>query len=172
MPYKNPEQKAAYAARYRETNRKKANTYAKQYRIENKEIVVSKVKAWRQHNPNWERVSGYNIKRNASRKKRYNTNILYRLKAIYRANLTRYVYLKNGKHTDELLGCSIEELKNYLTSKFQKGMTWGNYGKGWHIDHIEPLCRAKTYKEFETLSHFTNLQPLWAEDNLSKGNKF
>jgi hypothetical protein len=49
-------------------------------------------------------------------------------------------------------------------------MTWDNYGK-WHMDHIYPLSLAKTTEEIEKLCHYTNLQPLWAVDNIRKGNK-
>jgi len=49
-------------------------------------------------------------------------------------------------------------------------MSWDNYGE-WHIDHIIPLCSATTVEELEKLCHYTNLQPLWAEENLFKGGK-
>jgi len=76
--------------------------------------------------------------------------------------------------TVELLGCSIEECKSYLESKFIEGMSWDNHGLyGWHIDHIIPCASfdltdpAQQQKCF----HYTNLQPLWAEENLKKGCK-
>jgi hypothetical protein len=51
-------------------------------------------------------------------------------------------------------------------------MSWENYGfYGWHIDHIIPLCSAKNEEELKRLCHYTNLQPLWSTDNLSKGSK-
>ena len=77
------------------------------------------------------------------------------------------------------LGCSIEFLRQYLESKFQAGMTWDNWGRPaidrdtWNLDHIVPLSRFDlTDKEqFLRACHYTNLQPLWAIDNLRKGNR-
>jgi hypothetical protein len=69
------------------------------------------------------------------------------------------------------LGCSIEELKRYLESKFQPEMTWENWGlKGWHIDHIKPLVSydLTDRNQFLEANHFSNLQPLWWYDNLGK----
>ncbi len=77
-------------------------------------------------------------------------------------------------HTLALIGCTVEELKTYLASKFQPGMSWSNYGlRGWHIDHKVPcdtfdLSIGDNQKK---CFHYTNLQPLWAFDNISKGNK-
>lgn len=77
-------------------------------------------------------------------------------------------------HTVELLGCSVLDFKAYLESRFTLGMTWQNYGKGgWHIDHIKPcsnfdLTDPQQQKE---CFHYTNMQPLWEKDNLSKGGK-
>lgn len=70
----------------------------------------------------------------------------------------------------ELLGCTGEELAKHLQSQFQGGMTLDNHGK-WHIDHIKP-CSAFDLSDPEQQKqcfHYTNLQPLWAEDNLRKG---
>lgn len=75
-------------------------------------------------------------------------------------------------HTEELLGCSFETLRDYLETKFLPGMTWDNHGQfGWHIDHIKP-CSAFDLTDPEQQKqcfHYTNLQPLWWRDNLSKG---
>lgn len=63
-------------------------------------------------------------------------------------------------------------MRNYLENKFIDGMTWDNKGfYGWHIDHIIPLSSAKTEEEIYKLCHYSNLQPLWAEDNMKKGDK-
>ena len=71
--------------------------------------------------------------------------------------------------TFKIVGCTPEFLKEYLEKQFILGMTWKNHGfYGWHIDHIIPLSKAKTLKDFEKLCHYTNLQPLWAEENLKK----
>lgn len=71
------------------------------------------------------------------------------------------------------LGCSPIELKLYLESKFSEGMNWVNYGRGWHIDHIQPLSSFDLTKreDFLKACHYNNLQPLWAKDNLLKGSK-
>jgi len=73
------------------------------------------------------------------------------------------------KKTMEILGCSLSFLKDYLESKFQSGMTWENYGK-WHIDHIRPCASfdLSDPKQQRICFHYTNLQPLWAEDNVKK----
>lgn len=71
------------------------------------------------------------------------------------------------------LGCSISELKQHLESQFQTGMNWQNYGQ-WHIDHIQPLAsfNLEDREQFLAANHYTNLQPLWAEDNLRKGDHY
>lgn len=71
-----------------------------------------------------------------------------------------------------LVGCNIEEFKKYLESMFVDGMDWGNYGL-WHIDHIIPCISFDLSNEQEQRKcfHYTNMQPLWAKDNLIKSSK-
>ena len=72
----------------------------------------------------------------------------------------------------ELIGCSVEELKQHLESQFRDGMSWENYGTTWHIDHIIP-CTAFDMTDEEqqrTCFNYKNLQPLLAEENLLKND--
>jgi 5-methylcytosine-specific restriction endonuclease McrA len=72
-------------------------------------------------------------------------------------------------------GCSYDEFKIHIESQFTDDMSWDNYGlKGWHIDHIKPLSgfNLDSQCELKKAWHYTNLQPLWAEDNLKKGSKY
>ena len=78
---------------------------------------------------------------------------------------------RKASKTMELLGCSVQELKAHLESKFKPGMNWTNHTKdGWHIDHILPCASFDLTDPSQQRKcfHFTNLQPLWATDNRSK----
>lgn len=72
-----------------------------------------------------------------------------------------------------LIGCSISELKVHLQAQFKPGMTWDNYGE-WHVDHKRPcsLFNLSVPSEQRRCFHYTNLQPLWAAENLHKGSRF
>ena len=79
---------------------------------------------------------------------------------------------KKSKKSQEILGCSFEDFKAYLESKFEFWMNWENYGLyngevnyGWDIDHIIPLSSAKLEEEIVKLNHYTNLQPLCSKVN-------
>jgi len=89
-----------------------------------------------------------------------------------------YHALKNQKadkkyRTKKLTGCDLPFLKGYLEAKFTEGMSWENHGE-WHLDHIKPYCSfdLKNDEEQNKCFHYTNLQPLWAVENLSKGGKY
>ena len=98
---------------------------------------------------------------------------IYKLSCISRSRLCEFLKIikitKNNK-TFEYVGCTPQFLKKYLENKFTYGMSWDNHGE-WHIDHIVPLSSAKNENDVYKLFHYTNLQPLWAEDNLRKTNK-
>ena len=78
-----------------------------------------------------------------------------------------------SKKTKELLGCTVEQLKRHLSSKFIDNLSFENYGK-WHVDHIKPCAKFDFTKPEEQVKcfHYTNLQPLWAIDNFKKGAKY
>jgi len=95
--------------------------------------------------------------------------IKVRLRNLIRNSFSRKGYSKSSK-TNDILGIDYNGLIEYIQSKFQDGMTWENRGS-WHIDHIIPLSSAKNEEDIIKLCHYTNLQPLWAKDNLMKGDK-
>jgi len=115
-------------------------------------------------------------KKNRARNiKRLKTDKAYKLTRRLRNRLYYALKNKNWKkntHFSEYIGCSREELVQHIEKQFKPGMTWENHGQHtWHIDHIIPLNSAKDEKELYKLCHFTNLQPMWAKENYSKGAK-
>ncbi len=76
--------------------------------------------------------------------------------------------------TTDLIGCTVDELRQHLEARFTDDMSWDNYGRdGWHIDHIRPCASFDLTdpKQQRQCFHYTNLQPLWAADNIRKGAK-
>lgn len=99
---------------------------------------------------------------------------LYKIKESIRCLIKNsYRRKSNNKTTKtaEILGCSVNEFKHYIEQKFQSGMTWDNYGK-WHFDHVKPVSLATTPEDLVALNHYTNFQPLWAEDNIKKSDHY
>jgi hypothetical protein len=149
-------------------HKKERNKKNKEYRIKNKEYVYSKNKEWVLKNKDYIRqyMREYT-------KKRREEDPLFAIKERYRSRITDIFrskkYTKNLK-TIKMLGCSWEELRLHIENQFLENMNWDNRDK-WHIDHIIPLASAKSPEEVEKLCHYTNLQPLWASDNMSKGAK-
>ena len=95
-----------------------------------------------------------------------------------RSNITGAIKKRSKIKSDSalsLLGCSIDKCRKHLESQFAEGMSWDNHGvNGWHIDHIRPCASfdLSDPKQQSECFHYTNLQPLWAEDNLKKGAKY
>ena len=104
-------------------------------------------------------------------------NPIEALKSKMRIYVSRAIKQKRGyKSSIKYIGCSVEKLKEHLEKQFKEGMTWENHGK-WHIDHIIPVKykengQEPTLEEVIKRLHYTNLQPLWAEENMSKGNRY
>lgn len=115
-------------------------------------------------------------RRNAYNRKRIKENLLVRLITNLRSRLRQLIKQKSltkSSLTTKYLGCTIEELKVHIEKQWLPGMTWSNNTyKGWHIDHIKPLALVKTEEDLYTLFHYTNLQPLWAKDNLEKADTY
>lgn len=138
------------------------STYQKQYRKANKLKIKQQKDLWYQEHKHLV-------------VERYRNDIQNKLTRLLRNRL--YSAVKNNRKDGSAvsdLGCSIEELKKHLESKFTEGMSWDNWSKyGWHIDHIKPLASfdLSDKEQLKRACHYSNLQPLWAKDNLSKGDK-
>jgi len=91
------------------------------------------------------------------------------IRTMIRKSIKKGEYTKQSK-TYDILGIDYKGFKNHIENLFIDGMNWNNHGK-WHYDHIVPLVSANTYEEIIKLNHYTNIQPLWAKDNLKKGSK-
>ena len=92
-----------------------------------------------------------------------------------RARLSEFLKQKGydkDRRTFNVIGCTPDELRKYIEAQFKDGMSWDNYSHTtWHIDHIIPISSARDKDEIYKLSHYTNLQPLWAKENYEKSNK-
>jgi hypothetical protein len=144
-------------------------------------------KEWRKNNPNYNKIQNkeYAKKYYSKHKdelKEYNKNYsktrreqdpLFKLKSNIRNTIIRYIKNPKNNNTEQILGCTFEQLKQHIESQWVEGMNWDNWTQdGWHVDHIIPLASATTEDEIYKLNHYTNLQPLWAPDNMKKGFKF
>lgn len=162
----NPGKVSAARARYREGNPEKARAACVKWRGVNPGYA----REWRKNNSQRDKINAarYDHDRRA-------TDISYRLIRNIRAAMNSALrYNTKTGHTIELLGCSMEYLRTHLENQFTEGMTWGNYGRyGWHIDHIIPVSYFdhSDPEQQKRAWHYTNLQPLWATDNLKKHNK-
>ena len=151
-------------------NKEKRLKYFKEYKEQNPEFKQKQndqVKQWLKDRP------GYI---NEWYREKLSTNIEYRIAHNLRERLRAALHTNSkGAKTMDMLGCSMEEFKQHIASKFIEGMNWNNYGrKGWHIDHIKP-CASFDLSDPEQQKqcfHYTNLQPLWWKDNLKKSAKY
>ena len=155
-----------------EERKKRQKESCKKWYLKNKE----KVKERRQLNRILNKES-YNKTSNLRYVNRYKTDENFKLAKTIRGRIREVFKNSNGSKahkTMELLGCNIQEAKEHLEKQFKDGMSWENYGyNGWHIDHIMP-CASFDLTDPEQQKkcfHYTNLQPLWASENMSKGAK-
>jgi len=181
-------------------NRKRLLQYKKKWSLENRERRLRLQAEYRKNNPeankNWiknnperakeirrkaslkyrpKQIKNYILRKHTDTNFRLTCNLRNRLNKIIRRRILageKNIVKAGSAITD--MGCSIEFLMNYLESKFQPNMTWKNYGThGWTTDHIIPLASfdITDREQFLKANHYTNLQPLWAADNIRKGNK-
>ena len=164
--------KKNYMKKYRIDNIKELKEYQKQYELKNKD---------KRKKYNVENKEKINKRRREYQIFKTNTDPLFKLKR----NVRNIIYKtcrnnRMSKKTQEILGCTFEEFKLYLESKFESWMNWENRGLyngelnyGWDIDHIIPLCSIKNEEDIIKLNHYTNLQPLCSKINRDlKYNKF
>ena len=142
--------------------------YNKKYYMLNKEKLKEDVKKYYFNNK--KKVRAY---RNQWEKNKIKSDPNFKIRFIMKQRVRSALKnnIKSGK-TIELLGLSINEFWLYLQSKFKPGMTKENYGK-WHLDHIIPCSSfdLSDPKQQAKCFHYSNIQPLWAEENLKKGAK-
>jgi hypothetical protein len=116
-------------------------------------------------------------KRNKKHMERYYSDIEYKILYTLRGRMKTVFKSKNllkKNRTVELMGCTVREAMEHIEKQFKDGMGWHNHGKnGWHIDHIIPCASFDLIdpEQQKKCFHYTNLQPLWAFENLSKGKK-
>jgi hypothetical protein len=155
---------------YRINNKQKIRERDRKYRIKNKNKIRIKHKEWSSKNKEY--IRQY-------KNKQYHDKYKHSLENRLRSSLRSRLRLAIGKgkkctKTMDLIGCSLQDLRLHIEKQFINGMSWDNYGiNGWHIDHIKPCSSfdLTKIKEQKICFHYTNLQPLWAKDNLIKSNK-
>lgn len=153
---------------WQERNRHKVNASNTRYREKNRDRCREMTAAWTSKNITY--VRDY-LKEYARRKRREDAN--FKLASRLRTRVRSAI--RNNQRAGSAvrdLGCTIPELRAYFETKFASGMSWDNHGD-WHIDHIIPLSSfdLTNREQFLRACHYTNLQPLWAVDNLIKSNK-
>jgi hypothetical protein len=155
-------------------NREILNSYQREYRKNNSEkLKIGK----KDSDKKYYSENNIEIKRRVYErvKEKRKSDITFRLKNRIRKNIT-YALKRNGfiknDNTSNILGCSYNEFKLHLESKFEPWMNWNNYGKyngelnyGWDIDHVIPQSNGYTEEEIYKLNHYTNLQPLCSKIN-------
>jgi hypothetical protein len=150
-----------------EVYREKEKERAKKYAEDNKEKLIEYRKFfYQQHKVRLRKAN------DEYKKKIYKEDGFYRMKKNLRDRVREFLFENNKSiRTKNIVGLDSCDFKSYIEEKFTEGMSWENYGF-WHLDHIKPLSLAKNLEEVMELNYYTNLQPLWAEDNLKKNNKY
>jgi excinuclease UvrABC ATPase subunit len=158
------------AKAYRSENKQKIKERRKAYRLDNKEKIREYNKEYRKNNLEKVRQEG----RKMAQRRRESSK--HRIHASFSSGVWKSIKDKSKSKSFDLVGYSLGDLMARLESQFKPGMSWENYGRGWHIDHVKPMSwfnfKSKHDAEFKACWALDNLQPLWAFDNISKGNRF
>jgi hypothetical protein len=184
MPHKDPIAKKEWYKKYRLKNKERLNTYRRKWskgeevQKKKKEYYLKtrekQLKYWVEYRKKVKNKKRFNLYFKKWINNKLKTDPHFKLKQ----QLSHRVYMAlkgvvKSKKTKDLLGCTIEELWVHLEKSFKPRMTKENYGK-WHVDHIRPCSSFDLSKPEEQAKcfHYTNLQALWAHENLSKSDKF
>ena len=183
MPHKDPIAKKEWYRKYRLKNKEKLNAYRRQwskseeFQKNKKEYYLKtrekQLKYWVEYRKNPKNKKKFNLYFKKWINNKLKTDIHFKLKQ----QLSHRIFMAlkgkvKSKRTKDLLGCTIEELWSHLEKSFKPNMNKENYGK-WHVDHIRPCASFDLTKPEEQAKcfHYSNLQALWAKENLSKSDK-
>jgi hypothetical protein len=164
--------------KYKDNNKDKIKLISKKFREKNDEKIKEKKKYYTKNKENIKIINknyreNNREKRNEYQKNRKLNDPIFKLNHTIRNRMRSFLLTKNitkKNKTFNIVGCTPLELKEHLEKQFTDGMSWDNKSK-WHIDHIIPLSSGNTEEDILKLFHYTNLQPLWAIDNMKKGSK-
>lgn len=165
--------KENYDLEYHKKYYKKNKEYLKEKRKQNDIKNADKIKEnnAKYYLANKEKI---NIRNKEYHKNKKKIDPLFKLRcsiaSLISISIKKQGFKKDTK-TANILGCSFEEFRDYLEKQFDENMNWDNQGSYWHLDHIKPISLATNEQEIIKLNHYTNFQPLFWKDNLSKSNK-
>lgn len=169
-------------ARFDDRLKKRADAQKRRYATNDalRQRLLNKNKQWQKT----ERAKEYDsarksrpeelAKRRERAKKRRQQSPVYVAAIRVRQKLSKVLKAKRMERSQtaaKSIGLDWRLFEKFIGDQFASGMSWGNIGS-WHIDHFIPMKAATTERQVETLSHYTNLRPLWAKDNLAKGDRF
>ena len=174
-----------YHKEYREKNKELISQKRKDYYQKNKEKVKEKVREYTSKNREYvnqrkrenreKKKDEYNRKWREYVKNRKETDPLYKLICSIRNLISQSFkgqFTKKSKKTIEILGCDFETFKKHIESQFTDDMNWYNYASYWQLDHKTPISWSENEEDVYKLNHYSNFQPLFWKDNISKGNKW
>jgi hypothetical protein len=158
---------------YHKANQEKFKQYNRQYREANKDEIKQRMD---QYNKQYKEDKRHHCEHNTQKIRCKICDPQGHLRGIVSSRIHNALKSDKTDHSIEYLGCTIAEFKAHIESLFKENMNWENFGD-WHIDHIVPIKYKKngqnpTIEDVIERLHWKNTQPMWAEDNIAKGNRF